>query len=181
MTIDRQPFLSGALVALRPLRSADLPALQAVASDPRIWEQHPAKDRIEPAAFGRWFDDALASGGALTVLSQDQHAIIGSSRFDHFDRSRSEIEIGWTFIARSYWGGAYNGEIKQLMLRHAFGSVRNVVFKIHSDNMRSRRAVEKLGAIGIALEPDAEGRGDNCVYRLERTAYFEQAESSAPR
>jgi RimJ/RimL family protein N-acetyltransferase len=179
MTIDRQPILSGALVALRPLRTDDLPALQAVASDPRIWEQHPAKDRIEPTAFGRWFDEALASGGALTVIDQGDHNIIGSSRFDHFDRSRSEIEIGWTFIARSYWGGTYNGELKQLMLRHAFGSVRNVVFKIHSENMRSRRAVEKLGAIGIAMEPDAEGRGGNCVYRLERTAYFDQAEPSA--
>ena len=122
----------------------------------------------------------LASGGALTVVSQGEQSIIGSSRFDHYDRSRSEIEIGWTFIARSCWGGAYNGEIKRLMLRHAFGSVRNVVFKIHSDNMRSRRAVEKLGAISIAMEPDAEGRGDNCVYRLERTTYFEQAEPSAP-
>jgi RimJ/RimL family protein N-acetyltransferase len=176
MTIDRQPTLSGVLVALRPLRSADLLALRAVASDPRIWEQHPAKDRIEPTAFGRWFDDAMASGGALTVIDQARHDIIGSSRFDHFDRGRSEIEIGWTFIARSYWGGAYNGEIKRLMLQHAFGSVRSVAFKIHSENMRSRRAVEKLGAVGIGMEPDAEGRGDNCVYRLEKTAYFEQAE-----
>ncbi len=176
MGIDRQPSLTGKLTRLRLLRDDDLAALQAIASDPRIWEQHPSKDRILPTVFRRWFDDARASGGALTLIDRTAGTIIGSSRFDHFNDDRSEIEIGWTFIARSYWGGTYNGEIKQLMLRHAFGSVRSVIFRIHSENLRSQRAVEKLGAVHVGMEPDAEGRGDNCVYRLERTAYLDRAE-----
>jgi RimJ/RimL family protein N-acetyltransferase len=174
MTLDRQPVLSGTLVELRPLQEHDVPALQAIASDPQLWDQHPAKDRTSPVVFRRWMDDALASGGALTVIGRNEDRIIGSSRFDHFDRDRGEIEIGWTFIARAYWGGVYNGEIKRLMLGHAFASVGTVVFRIHSHNMRSQRAVEKLGAVRVGVEADAEGRGDNHAFRLERAAYLER-------
>ncbi|MBT8099655.1 MAG: GNAT family N-acetyltransferase, partial [Gammaproteobacteria bacterium] len=59
----------------------------------------------------------------------------------------SEIEIGWTFLARKYWGGNYNAEIKALMLQHAFRFVDTVVFWIGEENIRSRRAVEKIGAV----------------------------------
>jgi RimJ/RimL family protein N-acetyltransferase len=130
VTFERQPVLSGTLVDLRPLEVADFPALYDIASDPAVWEQHPSKDRAQRSVFGRWFDEAIASGGALAVVSQNENRVIGTSRFDHYDPVQSEVEIGWTFVARTHWGGEYNGEIKRLMLRHASQFVQNVLFII---------------------------------------------------
>jgi RimJ/RimL family protein N-acetyltransferase len=99
--------------------------------------------------FRHWFDDALRSGGALVAVSQGDSRLIGTSRFGLFDPGRSEIEIGWTFIARAHWGGPYNADRKRLMVRHTFGSVQTVIFRVHTLNSRSQRAVEKLGAASV--------------------------------
>jgi RimJ/RimL family protein N-acetyltransferase len=169
--IDRQPTLEGDLVLLRPLQEEDFPALCTIASDPLLWEQHPSKDRIEEAAFRRVFDQTLASKGALAIVDHRDGRVIGTSRFDRFDPDQSQIEIGWTFLARSHWGGDYNGEVKRLMLHHVAQFVDNVVFRVHSLNIRSQRAVEKLGAIRVGSEIDAEGRGENFIFRLDLREY----------
>jgi RimJ/RimL family protein N-acetyltransferase len=127
MKLDRQPVLDGELVRLRPLQESDFDALYPIASDPLLWEQHPSKGRTHKPVFSEWFDLAMGSGGALAVLDRRDDRAIGSSRFDRFDPIGSEVEIGWTFLARSHWGGPYNGETKHLMLRHAFRSVDAVV------------------------------------------------------
>jgi len=116
--------------------------------------------------FRQWFDATLASEGALAAIDRGSKQVIGTSRFDHYDEIRSEIEIGWTMLARSHWGGAYNGEMKRLMLSYAFEFLRTVLLSVHSLNLRSQRAVEKLGAIRSDTEPDASGRGENCTFRL---------------
>jgi RimJ/RimL family protein N-acetyltransferase len=66
--LDRQPVLEGERLRLRPLVPADWEALFAVASDPLIWEQHPAHDRWQEPVFRAFFDDALANKGALWRL-----------------------------------------------------------------------------------------------------------------
>jgi RimJ/RimL family protein N-acetyltransferase len=159
---DLQPRLAGALVRARPLRPEDRAALQAVASDRLIWEQHPARDRHEEAVFAEFFRESLASGGALLVSDASSGRVIGSSRFHGYRERESEVEIGWTFLARSHWGGHYNGELKRLMLQHAFRFVSSVVFYVSPGNLRSRRALEKIGAV-LEPAPDAAGR---LVYRI---------------
>lgn len=165
MTFDPQPVLTGERVALRPLVAEDWQALYAVASDPLIWEQHPAPDRWREPMFRDFFEDALASGGAFVVQDRGEGGrVIGSSRFFGYDPVRREVEIGWTFLARSHWGGAVNGEMKRLMLDHAFRSVDHVLFLIGPGNMRSQRAVAKLGAV---LDGRAERYGrESLVFRL---------------
>ena len=118
MPFDLQPTLKGQLVELRPLRVEDFLALYAVAADPLIWEQHPSPDRYQQPVFRVFFQEALECGGALLAADSQAGQVIGSSRFHGYNESRSEIEIGWTFLARSHWGGSYNGEMKRLMLRH---------------------------------------------------------------
>lgn len=145
-TLDLQPTLTGERIALRPLREEDRDALFAVASDPLIWALHPAHDRHEPAVFRAFFDEALESGGALVVLERESGAVIGSSRYAFERAELREVEIGWTFLARAHWGGAVNREIKRLMLAHAFGAVDRVIFLVGETNLRSRRAMEKIGA-----------------------------------
>jgi len=165
MPFDFQPTIKGVLVELRPLRPDDWDPLFAVASDPLIWEQHPARDRYKPDVFRAFFREALASGGALTALDRKDGRIIGSSRFHDYNEQVSEVEIGWTFLARSHWGGRYNREMKQLMLRHAFQFVERVVFLIGRENLRSQKAIEKLGGIRVGSRPDTAGR-DSYVYEI---------------
>jgi len=125
---DLQPVLTGELLQLRPLRPEDFPDLYAVASDPLIWEQHPSKDRYQQEVFREFFRLALESGGALIAIDLKDGRVIGSSRSHGYDKEKSEIEIGGTFLARSHWGGVCNSEMKHLMLRHAFQFVNSVVF-----------------------------------------------------
>ncbi len=142
---DRQPTLVGETLLLRPLVADDWDALFAVASDPLLWALHPAHDRWQEAVFRAFFNEGLASGGALVVIDRSSNAIIGSSRYDFGRADPGEVEIGWTFLAPSHWGGAANGEMKRLMLAHAFAAVPVVIFLIGETNLRSRRALEKLG------------------------------------
>ncbi|MHA6721501.1 GNAT family N-acetyltransferase [Sphingomonas sp. RS2018] len=143
---DRQPVLTGEHVLLRPMTAADREPLYAVASDRDLWAMHPAHDRWRREVFDAFFNAGLASGGALVIIDRASGPVIGSSRYDGWDGEADEIEIGWTYLARSHWGGPYNGEAKALMLGHIFAQVGTVVFMIGEDNLRSRRAVEKLGA-----------------------------------
>ncbi len=147
MSFELQPHLKGELIELRPLRRNDWDELFAVASDPLIWEQHPESDRYKEDVFKVFFEDALGSGGAFVVVDTKSQQIIGSTRFHGYDPEKSEIEIGWTFLARKYWGGRYNREMKQLMLAHAFKFVENVVFFVGENNIRSQKATEKIGAV----------------------------------
>lgn len=149
MGFDLQPHLKGELLELRPLAIDDWDELFAVASDPLIWEQHPEQDRYTENVFRTFFKEALESGGAFVIIDRKSQHIIGSTRFYGYDPEESEIEIGWTFLARKYWGGRYNAEMKRLLLNHAFKFVESVVFFVGEDNVRSQKAMEKVGAIKV--------------------------------
>jgi RimJ/RimL family protein N-acetyltransferase len=170
MPFELQPVLRGELVELRPLRAEDFGELYAAASDPLVWEQHPDRDRYKEDVFREFFRGALESGGAFAVVDSETGRVIGSTRFHAYDEGRSEIEIGWTFLARSHWGGRFNGEMKRLMLEHAFGFVESVVFLVGPDNIRSQRAVEKIGGVREGSRPNAAGR-DSVVFRITAEAF----------
>jgi N-acetyltransferase len=165
MSFDLQPTLKSELLELRPLRPEDIQDLYAVASDPLIWQQHPSPDRYQEDVFKRFFREALESGGALIAIDLKDGEVIGSSRFHGYNEDRSEIEIGWTFLARSHWGGLYNREMKQLMLRHAFRFVTSVIFLVGTQNLRSQRAMEKIGGVRVGSRPDGNGR-ESFVYQV---------------
>jgi N-acetyltransferase len=182
MSFDLQPILKGVLLRLRPLRREDFHDLYAVASDPLIWEQHPVKERCQREVFKDFFREALESGGALIAIDSKDGRVIGSSRFHGYDKERSEIEIGWTFLARSHWGGVYNREMKQLMLQHAFKFVTSVIFLVGPQNLRSQRAVEKIGGVRAGSRPDAGGR-DSFVYQITALTFgaFDQQRAVSVR
>lgn len=145
--LDRQPVLTGERVLLRPLRADDWDALLAVASDPLIWEQHPAHDRWQEPVFRAFFDDALANRGALVAIERASGAVIGSSRYQGLEEANGgSVEIGWTFLARRCWGGTYNHDMKRLMLAHALATIAESRFLVGEGNIRSRRALERIGA-----------------------------------
>ena len=173
MPFDRQPVLRGRGVSLRPLEAGDFDALYEVARDPLVWEQHPERHRYRRDVFKRFFAEALESGGALAVIADDG-GVIGSSRFHGYDEQRSEVEIGWTFVSRSHWGGVTNRELKRLMLDHAFQFVERVVFLVGPENHRSQRALEKIGARRAGTRADGSGQ-ENVLFELRRHDFQRRA------
>ena len=165
MKFDKQPILKGEQVTLRPMETKDYEALFEIASDIKIWDQHPSWNRYKKQVFKKLFRESMESGGCLVIIDNVTGKIIGSSRYHGYDESSSEIEIGWTFIARNYWGGSVNREIKGLMLKHAFQFIDHAVFLVGPENFRSRRAMEKIG--GKVVELRVDGNGTEClVYRI---------------
>jgi RimJ/RimL family protein N-acetyltransferase len=168
--MELQPVLEGPRLRLRPLKAEDFDALYAAASDPLIWEQHPAPDRHERRVFEQFFNRGLKSRGALAVLDKKTLEIIGTSRYYDLE-GRDSVCIGFTFLTRKYWGGDYNRELKFIMLDHAFAAVRRVLFHVGEKNLRSRRAMEKIGGtlVGRLERQKPDGSPDpTVVYEIKR-------------
>jgi len=144
---DFQPILVGPAITVRPITTDDWSELFAAASDPKIWEVHPVPDRYTETGFRKFFDGAVNSKMAFVFVDRSTGALIGSSRYYGHEPERSEIEIGWTFIVRKYWGGATNREVKRLMLDHAFTFVDTVIFWVGNTNWRSQGAMTKIGGV----------------------------------
>ena len=83
--MERQPTLETERLVLRPLAETDREALFGIASDPAVWEQHPIHDRWRRDVFDAFFDEGLASGGALAVCDRRDERMLGMTRFDRFD------------------------------------------------------------------------------------------------
>jgi N-acetyltransferase len=163
--LDLQPTLMDTDIRLRPLAVQDFDQLFAAASDPRLWAQHPDPSRGTPDGFASFFKGALESRSCLVVSDIAGGPVIGWSRYTNYVPG-DRVTIGFTFIATSHWGGAVNARMKRLMLRHAFTDVQEVLFTVAERNMRSRRAVEKLGA-KLAGDEDSPRWGQiHVVYRL---------------
>ena len=175
--MDRQPVLIGQRLTLRPLKPDDWAALYAVAADPQLWALHPFHDRWQEPVFRAFFDDSLALAGALVVIEQASGQIIGSSRFHGFSAENGgQVEIGWTFLRRSHWGGAFNAELKRLMLAHALRFVARVQFRVGEDNVISRRAMEKIGGQLLPqVERVATAHGEvvHVIYEIDRASFAE--------
>jgi RimJ/RimL family protein N-acetyltransferase len=144
---DFQPTLIGHTMTVRPVSAGDWPEMFAAASDPEIWKVHPTPDRYTEPAFQKFFDGAVSSKTAFAFVDQATGRVVGSSRYHGHDPVLSEIEIGWTFLARSHWGGRANREVKRLMLDHAFTFVDTVIFWVGEQNWRSQGAMTKIGGI----------------------------------
>lgn len=173
---ELQPSLTNEFVKLGPIREADFEALYKIASDPLIWEQHPNKDRYKRNVFETFFKGAIESGGAFLVCNAKTGEPIGSSRFYEFNKEKKYIAIGYTFLSRAYWGTTYNRALKSLMLDHAFRFVDDVIFHIGANNIRSQKAIGKLGAkkIGqVEMEYYGEEKKLNFIYQLGKTDWEE--------
>ena len=170
MGFELQPRIQNDLIRLEPLEADDFESLYAVAADPLIWEQHPSSDRYQRPVFENFFQGAMESGGAFRVIDNTNGELIGSSRYSNYDEAKRQIEIGYTFIARSRWARHYNLALKTLMLDHAFKFVHRVIFKVGINNWRSRKAMEKLGGIYIGEESvsySGEPAHPNVVFKID--------------
>ena len=167
--MERQPTLQDDRIILTPLKTAEFEELLDIASDPLIWAQHPNPNRWQRGVFRTYFDGALASGGAFMIRSKAHGNAIGSTRFYDHDAQASEIKIGYTFFSRGQWGTGSNQRVKRLMLDYAFQHVKHVIFHVGIQNIRSRIAMQRLGAELVGEEEVAyfgEPPKKNVVFRI---------------
>ena len=174
MYFDLQPTLENELVKLMPLKEEEFEKLYQVASDPLIWEQHPDRYRYKRDVFERYFRGAIESNGAFILVEKKSGEVIGSSRFYDFDKDKKSITIGYTFLARKYWGITYNRAMKNLMLDHAFKFVEKVIFHIGANNIRSQKAIEKLGLRNLGeveINYPSEDERLNFIYEMDKSTW----------
>ena len=176
-------LLEGPNLRLRPLKPEDRQNLFAAAADPLIWAQHPAKNRYEQPVFDAYFDFLLTMGESLTVEDRALGKVIGTSRIYVADDPPASHSIGYTFLARSHWGGRANFEMKTLMIDHILSCADAVWFHIDAHNLRSQKATEKLGA-RLAFRDKVLDFGNGPAhyqgYRLDR-AVWETVRNEAAR
>lgn len=146
MNFSIQPILENENFKLIPLQENDFKRLYVVASDPKVWEQHPNKERYKREVFENFFKGAMESKGAFLVVSKDSGEVLGCTRFYDFDRENKSILIGYTFYGRNSWGKNVNPQIKKMMLDYIFQYVETVIFHVGKENIRSQVAMERLGA-----------------------------------
>jgi N-acetyltransferase len=171
---DFQPTLTGPTVIVRPVSADDWTALFAAGSDPEIWKVHPIPDRYTERAFREYFDGALASRMGFVFVDRSTGQLIGSSRYYGYDAKRSEVEIGWTFITRSHWGGKTNREVKRLMLDHAFTFLDTVIFWVGEKNWRSQGAMTKIGGVKRSglFTRELSGATPYVIFEIGKSAYL---------
>nr|WP_299385683.1 GNAT family N-acetyltransferase [Allomuricauda sp.] len=170
--MDLQPTLTNNLVQLRPLVTPDFKSLYKVASDVQIWEQHPVKERAELYGFAKFFAESIKSKGALLILDQISGETIGSTRFKLRPTFGRAVEIGWTFLSRAYWGGKFNGQIKELMVHYALQTMDEVLLFVDKCNVRSQKAVEKLHFVPsdkLIIDRSFKLRPSDVIYRIQGT------------
>ncbi len=159
MNFNHTPSLSDQVVAINLLKKSDFEPLFEVASDKLLWAGHPSKNRYQRTIFEQWFKDALSSENAFIITEAHTGKVIGSSRYYEYDSHKKEIAIGYTFIGRDYWGGKTNKRVKKLMIDHAFKSVDKVWLHADPSNIRSQKAIKKLGALFTHIERKELGSG----------------------
>jgi RimJ/RimL family protein N-acetyltransferase len=154
---------------LIPLKKSDFDALYKVASDPLQWAQHPNTNRYQVDVFQNFFDGAMQTGTAYTIVDKKTDEVIGSTRFYGYDEKEKSVSVGYTFISRSHWGKGTNFSVKKLMLGYAFSLAEKVIFHIGKVNIRSQKAIEKLGAIKTGEQEIAyfgEPTRPNFIYEM---------------
>ncbi len=152
MNFSLQPHLSNDHIRLEPLTPDDFERLYAVASDPDVWAMHPNKNRFRREVFLNFFAGAIESGGAFLVCDQHTKEVLGSTRFYDYNKDDRSIFIGYTFYGTKSWGKNINYQAKKLMLDYIFTFVDKVIFHVGKDNIRSVKAMRKLGAAEIGME-----------------------------
>jgi N-acetyltransferase len=175
MDFNIQSTLENDKVILYPLHEQDFEDLYAASADPKIWEQHPNKDRWKKEVFKTFFEGAILSKGAFKIIDKNSNNVIGSTRFYDFNEQEKSILIGYTFYATKYWGSGINHSVKKIMLDYIFQFVSIVYFHIGAENVRSQISINRLGTTKIG-EQNVTYFGElsklNYVYSLKKEEWL---------
>jgi len=159
MHFSIQSVLENDQAILEPLTAQDFEVLYALASDPKVWEQHPDKDRWKKDQFINYFEGAMESKGAFKIIDKASGEVAGGTRFYEYNPEAKSIAIGYTFYATKFWGTGFNPSVKKLMLDYAFQFVDTVIFHIGATNFRSQIAIGRVGAVKVGEQSIAFNGG----------------------
>lgn len=167
------PELENEEALLQPLEEGDYAALYELGRDPKIWEQHPQADRWQEEVFRRFFEEGIRSGGSYRIIEKSAGSLAGTTRIYDADAALGSVKVGYTFLATRFWGTGLNRKVKELLLNELFLTFQSVFFEIGVRNLRSRIAIERLGARlvegkeGLG-EGTASGEQARLLYRITR-------------
>lgn len=175
--------LEGRVARLEPMTREHLPGLCEVGLDPEIWRWYvlPIRTADEMAGVVETALKEQAAGITLpfVIVEAASARVVGSTRYLNIDATHHRLEIGWTWLARSWQRTAINTEAKYLLLRHAFETLRCIRVELKTDslNERSRAAILRIGA-------QEEGTFRNHMItesgRLRHSVYYSVIETEWP-
>jgi len=149
--IEHPITLDGQLVQLITLNKDHFSELESLATDKRIWQYY-VYDGSDGNRLRAVLNAALADmlkGVQLpfVVFLKSEKRLIGSTRFMDIQPLHRKLEIGSTWLHPDYWGSEANLECKLLLLTYCFEKAEalRVQFKTDENNIRSRKAIEKIG------------------------------------
>lgn len=152
MWILHPVHLVGKIIRLEPLQEEHVPDLLVLGRSANIWLNLPIdgtnSEKLQSELRTAIINRAIGTQYAFAIIRQEDNTILGSTRlFDIFPEHK-KLEIGWTWYGEEFWGRGYNIECKYLLLRYCFESLgcNRVQLKTREANIRSCRAIEKIGA-----------------------------------
>lgn len=171
MNFSIQPTLENQNIQLIPLQESDFERLFSVAADPEVWSMHPNRERYKREVFQNFFKGAVESKGAFLIIDKNSNEVLGSTRFYDYNDEEKSIFIGYTFYGTQSWGKNINASVKKMMLDYIFLFVDKVIFHVGKDNIRSVKAMNKLGAENLGEEEVAyfgESSKMNVVFQIKK-------------
>ena len=145
--------LEGSVIRLVPMQEEHKPELVKLLNNPLIWEYTWRKiksaEQAEQLIDAALVNQAKGADIPFVMIEQATGRIAGTTRIMHLDRTHRNAEIGCTWISPDYWRTSVNTESKSLLLEYCFeklGLIR-VDFSVVNDNLRSQRAIERIGAV----------------------------------
>lgn len=172
MNIDTSK-LSGKYICLELLQAEHYSVLKSLARDDRIWEftKRFTNDDTYNAAFDNYFNTALdpkALGGqqVFIIKQVSDNSIIGMTRFYEYSPTDKRVMIGYTWYIPAIWKKVHNKECKLLLLQYGFEELtcNRVAFTVAHQNIRSQKAVEKIGALKEGVLRSYGYRNDGSLY-----------------
>lgn len=149
--IQHPVSLIGNNVSLIPLDESHFEHLIQLSKDQRIW-QHYAIDGSDTIKLKISLESSLIERKSgiqypFVIILKDGNKTIGSTRFLDIQPAHKKVEIGWTWLHPDYWGTTINLECKLLLLTYCFEELKakRVQLKTDESNIRSRKAIEKIG------------------------------------
>jgi RimJ/RimL family protein N-acetyltransferase len=152
LPLDLHPvILKGELVELLPLEKELFDELYEAASDKKIWEFY-VGDWSDQSTFNKVYTEALnlreqGLEYPFVIKLKSNQQIIGSTRLLDIGAYNKRLEIGGTWLMPQYWATAINFDCKLSLLTFCFDEINanRVQLKTQHDNLRSRKAIEKIG------------------------------------
>ena len=170
--------MEGKHVRLEPLSPDHAEELYEVTRDPDIWTWLLSPQPRGAGAMRAWIDEAVASREAFAQIEVSTGRVVGTTSFYEVVPEHRRLTIGFTIVGSEWQGTAINPEAKLLLLTEAF-EVRNALrvgWYTDAQNVQSRRAIEKLGAVQDGVlrahltRPDGSQR-DTVVYSMVRAEW----------